>query len=128
MSRISRPRGRRGFTLLELMLALTLVGLGTVGLLEAMARAQTGSTDGENLVIATQLAHRRLEELRNVAYANLVDEAKAVIASPSGFSQFSRQVTVTTPYTNLKQLVVTVYWTAGGGETNASLQTYRSNI
>ena len=49
------------------------------------------------------------------------------ITSPSGFSRFSRQVTVTTPYTNLKQVVVAVYWTTVGGETSVSLQTYRSN-
>ena len=119
---------RRGFTLLELMLALVLLAVGVLACVDLMHRAQAGSTDGENVLIASHLAQARLEELRNVAYASLADEAKAGISSPSGYSRFSRQVAVTTPYTNLKQVVVTIYWTTAGGETSVSLRTYRSNI
>ena len=121
-------RVRRGFTLIDTMLAILLFAISTVAIVEVMRQAQGNSADGENTLLATQLAQRRLEELRTTTYANLANEVKATIASPSGFSQFSRQVTVTTPYTNLKQIVVTVYWNAAGGETNVSLQTYRSNI
>ncbi len=117
-----------GFTLLEIMLALVLFAIGTVAVIEVMQRAQAVTTDGENVLIATQLAHRRLEELRNVAYGSLANEAKGAIASPSGFARFSRQVTVTTPYTYLKQVVVTVFWNAAGGEPNVVLQTYHSNV
>ena len=118
---------RRGLTLLEMMLALVVFAVGSVSAMELFHRAQLGSTDGEEVLIAVQLAQRRLEEIRNTAYSSLASESKASVSSPSGFSQFSRQVTVTTPYTNLKQLVVTVSWTAPGGETNVALQTYRSN-
>ena len=121
------PQQRRGFTILEMLLAVLLFAVGTVSTMELLHRAQVGSTDGENVLLATHLAQQRLEELRNVAYASLADETKASISSPSGFTRFSREVTVTTPYTNLKQIVVTVYWTPPGGETNVSLQTYYSN-
>ena len=116
------------FTLLETVIAVVLFAVGTVAVVEVLHRAQAGAADGENVLIATHLAQRRLEELRNTAYASLANETKASIASPSGYSRFSRQVTVTTPYTNLKQIVVTVYWTPTGGETSVALQTYRSNI
>ena len=109
------------------MLALVLfAGAGVAGG-ELLQRAQAASNDGENVLVAKHLAQRRLDELRNTAYASLASESKAAISSPTGFSQFSRAVTLTTPYTNLKQVVVTVYWTAAGGETNVSLQTCRSN-
>ena len=104
-----------------------LFAVGTVAAAELLQHAQATAAEGENVVIGTYLAERRLEELRNVSYANLANEAKASVSSPSGYSRFSRQVTVTTPYANLKQIVVTVYWNAPGGETNVSLQTYRSN-
>ena len=116
------------FTLLEMMLALVLFAVGTVAVMDLFHRAQAGATDGENVLIAMQLAQRRLEELRNVSYGSLANEAKASITSPSGFTRFSREVTLTTPFTNLQQIVVTVYWTGIGGETNVSLQTYRSGV
>ena len=123
-----RANGCHGFTLLETIIAVVLFAVGTVAVVEVLHRAQVGDADGENVLVATHLAQRRLEELRNTAYSSLADESKATIASPSGYSRFSRQVTVTTPYTNLTQVVVTVYWTPAGGETSVALQTYRSNI
>ena len=110
------------------MLALVLFASGTVAIIELLRQAQASRTDGEGILIATHLAQRRLEELRQTAYSSLSNASKASVSSPSGFSFFSRQVTVTTPYTNLKQVVVTVYWNAPGGETNVSLQTYRANL
>ena len=119
--------GDRGFTLLEVMLTLALVATGTVACAELFHRAQAGNTDGEATLIATGLAQRRLEELRNTSYASLANESAATVSSPSGYSQFTRSVTVTTPYANLKQIVVTVSWAAPGGTVSVSLQTYRSN-
>ena len=128
MTHLTLHKTTGGFSLLEVLLAIMLFAVGTVSILEVIQRSQAGSTEGESVVIATQLAQRRLEELRNTAYASLADEAKASVSSPSGFTRFSRQVTVTTPYANLKQIVVTVYWTLAGGEASLTLQTYRSNV
>lgn len=108
------------------MLALVLFAVGTVAVGELFQRAHVGVADGESVLIATHLAQRRLEELRNTAFASVASEPKASVASPSGYGRFNREVTVTNPYTNLKQVVVTVSWTGPGGETNVSLQTYRS--
>ena len=69
-----------------------------------------------------------MEELRNTAYGSLADEVKTAIASPSGYGTFRREVAVSTPYTNLTQVVVTISWDAPGGEASISMQTYRSNI
>ena len=126
--RVKGLQQRRGFTILEMMLALMLFAIGTSIVMDLLHRGQAGASDGENVLVATHLAQQRLEELGATAYSSLANESKASISNPSGFSQFSRDVTVTTPYTNLKQIVVTVYWNAPGGETNVTLQTYRSNV
>lgn len=109
------------------MLTLALVSAGTVAVAELFQRARIGSADGESSLIALGLAQRRLEELRNTSYASLASESSATVSSPSGYSRFTRSVTVTTPQTNLKQVVVTVSWAAPGGTASVSLQTYRSN-
>lgn len=114
------------FTLLELVLSLTLVATGTVAVGELMQRAHIGQGGGERVLTATYLAQRRLEELRNVVYADLASETKATVASPAGFTAYQREVTVTEPSANLKEMVVTVSWTVPGGEANVALRTYRS--
>ena len=66
-----------------------------------------------------------MESLKNTAYASVANEVKAAV---SGFSAFQREVTVSTPVTNLKQITVTVYWYNKTNELSTSLVTYRSNI
>jgi len=114
-----------GFTLLEMMVAITLFAVGTFAVMELLHKGQAAQRDGENTLIATHLAQRCLEELRNVTYANLLT---ASCTMPSGFTPFSYGLTVTTPYTNLRQLVVTVSWSAPGGTASVNLQSYRSNV
>lgn len=120
---------RRGFSLLEVMLTLVLVSAGTVAVVELFQRARMGGTQAENVLTATYLAQRRLEELRNTAYDDLdeAEESETQISTPSGYGWFRRQVEVTEPQTNLRQVVVTITWDAPGGEAEVSLQTYRSN-
>ena len=100
---------QRGLTLLEVMFAVVLFALGTIAIMELLHRAQAGTADGENSLMALHLAQQRMEELRNIAYASLADESAAAV---SGFSQFCRAVDVTanSPQTNLTRVVTTVSW------------------
>ena len=130
---LNDARAASGFTLLEILLAIVLFAIGTIAAMDLLHRAQAGINDGETTWTATHLAQMRAEELRNTAYASLADEAEARISSPSGFSQFCRQVTVTTPYTNLKQITVAVSWDppdclTSSANPNVILQMYRSNV
>ncbi len=119
-----RQPDRRGFTLLEMMLALVLFAGGILAAMELFSKGQAGITDGENVLIATHLAHRCLEELRNKPFADL---SASTCSPPSGFSRFTDATTITAPYTHLRQIVVTVSWVApGGGQADVTLQTYRS--
>ena len=127
----------RGFTLLEMMLALALFAVGTVAAMDLLHRGQTATTDGENTLLALSLARRCQEALRNVAYASLAGQAGTVCTIPSGasFSRFTRTVNVTpmtstSPYNtaNLTQVDVQIAWpTQGAGSTtNVTLSTLRS--
>jgi len=116
------------------MLALVLFATGTVAAAELFHRAQAGSADGEHMWIATYRAQECMEALRNLTFAGLTVGsgvltsvtgcATSIAELPSG----SRSVTVASTNANLKQVSVTVSWTAPGGTTNAVLQTYRSNV
>ena len=130
-------KGGRGFTLIEMMLAMVLVAVGTVAALELFQQAQAGSTDGEFSARATYLSQECLEALRNQTYAGLtvgsgvLSSVSGCGSSASGLPQGSRSVTVTEPYVNqLKRLAVTISWTGigSGSASNVVLYTYVSNI
>jgi len=116
-------------------MAIIVFAIGTVAAMELFHRAQAGSTDGENVLIATQLAQGCQAALRNVPYGNLAAQANAVCTIPSGaaFSRFSRTVTVTpqtttAPYNtpNLTRLDVRIFWDAPGGIADVTLSAIRS--
>lgn len=124
-----------GFTFIEILIAIVLFATAMLSALELIQRSLKTFSDGENVLTATFLAQQKLEELRNVSFEALIDETKASITDPVGFTQFSREVDITTlsstaPYntSNLKQIDVYVYWNAPGGETHVTLETLRSNI
>ena len=76
------------------------------------------------------LAQQRMEALRSGAYAAIVNEPLAAVP---GWTNFSRQVAVSQPAgtgvsNQIRQVVVTVFWSTTGGNQNLSLTTYVSNV
>ena len=115
---------QKGFTLLEVLLAVVLFTAGVVIITGLFSAALVSSVDPENTGIAMTLAQKRIEEVRNLSFdTGILSESKAAV---SGFAGFQRSVNVTTPYTDLKQVTVNVYWSYKGGETTTTLVTYIS--
>ncbi len=129
--------GDAAFTLLEMMIALVVFAVGTLAAMEVFHRTQAAADDGEYVLLATNVAQQCAEALRNVAYASLtvgsgvMSSVSGCGTGVSGMPSGSRSVTIATPYTNLKQVTVTVTWTppaSSGQTTNVALQTSRSNV
>lgn len=115
----------KGFTLLEVLLTLLLFTAGFVTLSLAVSQGLFVSGDSEASLVATSLAREKMEEIRGRSYSNIVNETKAPV---SGFSPYRREVVVSTPMTNLKQVTVKVYWFNKDDELSVSLVTYVSNL
>jgi len=113
----------RGFTLLETLIAVSLFTVGVIAMVWLFSFGSAGSIDAENTTIAMNLAQMKMEEIKNLAYAGIVDKDKTAV---SGFPGFQSEITVTEPETGLKQLVVTVYWTLKGAEVGVPLELYIS--
>lgn len=116
---------RKGFTLLEVLLAILLFVSAFTVLAQAISVGLSSGGDNENSLIAANLAAEKMEILKNTSYASIANEAKAVV---SGFTSFQREVTVTTPITSLKQTTVTVTWNDKSVELSYNLVTYFSNL
>lgn len=112
---------KRGFTLLEVLIAVVLFTVGAVVIIGLFGRGFAGSLNIEKDTVAANLAQQKMEEIRNLALGSIADEAKADVAD---FAGFQMQVEEDTIETNLKQVTVTVYWTSKGNEISVPLTTY----
>lgn len=96
-----------------------------MALAQAISLGLFASGNNESFLIGTYLAQEKMEEIKNKSYSSITNEAKATV---TGFTTFQREVAVSVPQTNLKEITVTVYWFNKGDELNTSLVTYVSNI
>lgn len=118
-------RSRNGFTLLETLLTVLLLTTGSIFLLQALSLGLFSGGINETELVAVNLAQEKIESIRNTAYANIASEAKAPVG---GFPFLERQVAVTVPQADLKQITVSVYYTVKDAELNITMVTYASNI
>ena len=111
----------RGMTLLEILVAITVL---CVGLLAVAVMYPTSSTNidyGGSMSLGTALAQEKIEEFRNLSF----DSITAGNDAPTG--GYTRTWTVsdagTAPF-RLRTLAVTVSWTAPGRPANVVIQTF----
>lgn len=132
------PAGRNhGFTLLEVLIAGVIFTAGIVVIAGQLSYGMLGTIDAENTIIATKLAERGIEEMRNWSFSLITDEARADVNididgdTNNDFAGFQREVAVTAPavdpdMSDLKQVTITIYWTFKDSQLNVPLKTYIS--
>ncbi len=117
-------KSRKGFTLLEVLVATVLVGIGIFAIMEGFNRGYLGVGEAEDYSVALSLSEQKMEELRDLSYADIVAAPKAAVP---GFPNFQQEVIVVISVNNLKHILVNTYWTVPNGEKHISLQVYRAN-
>jgi prepilin-type N-terminal cleavage/methylation domain-containing protein len=88
---------QKGFSLIEVMIALVVLLIGMLGVMSMQYYAIKGNASSRELRIATDLSRDAMEELETVAYANLADgfdnpfgDIAAVEPTISGGETFTR--------------------------------------
>lgn len=109
---------------MEVLLTAVLMAWGLVFIIGALNTGLFAGGVNEAELVALSLVQEKAEEIRNADYSSIVTEAKAEV---DGFPQFSREVAVTTPQANLKEVTITIYWFAKGDELNTGAVAYVSN-
>ena len=104
-------RNQRGYSLISMLVAIVLLSVGVLALMRTTGEIVEGYGTTGVRTTALSIARGYLEELRTRDPATLVTESAVTVNSSGiadGNGDFSRAVTVTSPQTNLRQVVVTV--------------------
>ena len=108
-----------GFTLIEVLISISLLTIALLGLCGASVMAMKGNSLSQMSTKATVMAKDKMEGLKNLNYTQVASGADTPEAN------FSRQWTVTndSPVTDTKTIAVTVSWTWRGLDRNVELDT-----
>ena len=120
---------RKGFSLLEVMLALLLFGAGLAFLLQIISTGLFVGGQNEDTAIAANLAQEKIEEFRNKTYDDMSSETPA--EPDPVFTGFTREVLVgdsTPALPGLREITVNVNWSAKNKVMTTTMVTYVSDI
>ncbi|MBW2075599.1 MAG: prepilin-type N-terminal cleavage/methylation domain-containing protein [Deltaproteobacteria bacterium] len=116
--------GDGGFTLLEMLIAITILAVGLLGMAGLQATAIKGNGFGIRNTEATALIEDKIEGYKNTPYASI--SAGETTESNLGSGRiFTRVNTVqdNTPATDMKTITVQVSWTDLMGTHTVSFRT-----
>jgi prepilin-type N-terminal cleavage/methylation domain-containing protein len=121
------PRGdNHGFTLVEMMIALVLFGVGMMALAQVLPRGLSVRDKARRMSVASSMAQEEVERLRNLPFAH-ADLAAGNHADPDNpiANAFRRQWTVqdNTPVDDMKRLTVTVSFPTDSADSQAVVTT-----
>ena len=112
MIKVLDKAGDSGFSLLEMLIAMTILAIGLLGMATLQIAAIRGNTFGIRNTEATALIEDKVEEFKSTPYESISPET--VIESNLGSGGiFTRKSIVEddTPITDMKTITVEVSWT-----------------
>ena len=111
-------RDKRGFTLIEVIIAIFILVIALVGLVSVTVMVVKGNYFSKTMTTATTLAKDKMEQLKNTSYASLAGGTDTVE------SIYTRTWTVTNnaPAANMATIGITVTWNWQGAARNVTLQ------
>jgi prepilin-type N-terminal cleavage/methylation domain-containing protein len=108
-----------GFTLVEVLVSISLLTIALLGLCGASVMAMKGNSLSQMSTKATVMAKDKMEVLKNLNYNQITS------GSDTPEANYARQWTVTNnaPVTDVKTIAVTVSWTWQNLARNVTLNT-----
>jgi type IV pilus assembly protein PilV len=123
---VRRPRARpgAGFTLVEVIVAIVLLGVGLMGLAALSTTVTRANVQSSSLTTATALAQERAERLRTEDYDALASGNDSRVVDNVTYTR-SWVVTADDPEPGLKTVAIAVSWTTRGTTHTTRLTTIR---
>jgi len=107
--------GEHGFTLLEVIIAVTILAVGLLGMAALQATAIRGNAFGIRNTEAVALIEDRIEDYKSTPYASIA-EGTVTETGVGTFGMFTRTSTIQehVPVTDTKTISVQVSWSDPG--------------
>jgi prepilin-type N-terminal cleavage/methylation domain-containing protein len=121
----SRRNDQGGFTMIEALVALVVVGVGMLTLLQLAPRATHSGTQGRRISEAMSLAQDKVEELKAMPVES-ADLASGTHIDGADLGAFTRRWEVTTdsPISGMRKVEVRVSYETLSADSVAVLTTY----
>jgi len=100
-----------GFSLIELMVAVSILALAIFGIFHAYSAGFMGMADAKDITMATNYAREKMEEIKNKPFGKIEPESPADIHTDVPGTKFQRKVKVDEIEDGLKKVTTTVSWT-----------------
>jgi len=125
-------KDERGFTIMELVVAMAFVGVVIVSLTDLFTALRQVNREANNYTIATQVAQQLLEQYRNTPFSSLaigtINDSSYLSPYPSLLSPRSATVVISQPgAAGIDQVDVTVSYKDRTGTKTVSFSTQISN-
>jgi type II secretion system protein I len=120
-------KAQRGFTLIEVLVALSIMSLGMIGILALQKAATSASGYSRRATEAAVLAEDRLEKMRTLPLSTVIDGFDTVDASgvENDEGLFTRTWTIVTA-DEIATLTVRVQWNESDGAHAITFRTLRT--
>ena len=107
MLKIKRILSKKGFSLIELMVAVAILAMAIFGIFHAYSAGFMGMADARDRTVATNYAQEKMEDIRNKSFDKITDESPANIPG----TKFERKVDVADEVAGkLKKVTTEVSW------------------
>ena len=118
----------KGFTLIEVLIAIVLLGVGLLGMASLAGSLINYNRFAHSVTIGTTLAQDKIEELRNTRYDGIVEGTvveSSIDATGNAGGTYNRktEIDADAAFSNTKTVEVTVSWAWKGTTHNVVLKT-----
>lgn len=117
---MKKPINEKGFTLLEILVAITVLSIGLLGMAGLTTSIIHGNMLSNKVTTATTLGQDRMEHFRRLGYSTtpVADTTTTEdYNSMANYPSYKRVsfIDVNSPSAGMKTITVTVYWNSNAG-------------